>query len=267
MLETVVEQSRAILGPEHPDTLTRINNLANEYVKAGRVAAASPLLEEVLRVRRRKLDPHHPDALLSMSNLAYADMADGRIDEAIALYQEILAAQGEARTGSSRRRQHPRQPGPSLSRRRPRRRCDPAARAGRRAAEVEAGPRAPRHDQRTRPARCRLPGCETVRRRRGRATRMPGAPRQEGAGPLATLPDDEPSRGRAGRPEEVCRSRAAAGRGFRGSAGPRETAPGTAEGRAGRRRARIVAFYEAWGRSAEAANWRKRLATIADKQP
>jgi tetratricopeptide (TPR) repeat protein len=60
----------AKLGPDHPDTLASMNNLAMGYVAAGKLDLALPLLEETLKIRKAKLGPDHPDTLTSMSNLA-----------------------------------------------------------------------------------------------------------------------------------------------------------------------------------------------------
>ena len=57
------------LGPEHPDALRSMQNLAMSYSDIGRHADALKLDEEVLAVRV-KLGPDHPDTLTSMNNLA-----------------------------------------------------------------------------------------------------------------------------------------------------------------------------------------------------
>ncbi|VFM95090.1 MAG: Tetratricopeptide repeat-containing protein [Candidatus Kentron sp. G] len=42
--------AEAELGPEHPDTLTSLNNLAMLYESQGRYGEAEPLLQQVLRL-------------------------------------------------------------------------------------------------------------------------------------------------------------------------------------------------------------------------
>src|SRR5262245_36698024 len=42
------------LGPDHPDTLTSMNDLANGYFDAGQLDRALPLVEETLKLRRLK---------------------------------------------------------------------------------------------------------------------------------------------------------------------------------------------------------------------
>ena len=77
-------------GPDHPDTLQSMNNLASFYAKAGRSNEALALREETLRLRKAQLGPDHPDTLQSMSNLAVSYEDVGRNDEALALREKTL---------------------------------------------------------------------------------------------------------------------------------------------------------------------------------
>jgi serine/threonine protein kinase len=79
------------LGPDHPETLRSMHDLANCYRDLGRYAEAFRLYEETLALRKTKLGPDHPDTLASMSSLAnsYSDL--GRYAEAFRLYEETLA--------------------------------------------------------------------------------------------------------------------------------------------------------------------------------
>ena len=81
---------KAKLGPDHPDTLTSMNNLAMAYQDAGKLDLALPLFEETLRLRKAKLGPDHPDTLTSMNNLAMAYQDAGKLDLALPLYEETL---------------------------------------------------------------------------------------------------------------------------------------------------------------------------------
>jgi nucleoside phosphorylase/tetratricopeptide (TPR) repeat protein len=58
-------------GPEHPDTLTSMANLASTYRKQGRWHEAEKLDVEVLEMRKALLGAEHPGTLTSMANLAY----------------------------------------------------------------------------------------------------------------------------------------------------------------------------------------------------
>ncbi len=89
--EQALTLARRAFGPEHPDTLMSMNNLASLYADQGRYGEAEPLYVETLAISTRVLGPEHPDTLMSMNNLAslYADQ--GRYGEAEPLYVETLA--------------------------------------------------------------------------------------------------------------------------------------------------------------------------------
>jgi serine/threonine protein kinase len=72
LLEQAVAERQKHLGPDHPDTLASMNNLARAYQDAGQLDRALPLLEETLAKRKAKLGPDHPATLTSMNNLAGA---------------------------------------------------------------------------------------------------------------------------------------------------------------------------------------------------
>jgi eukaryotic-like serine/threonine-protein kinase len=78
------------LGPDHPDTLTTQDELANAYLDAGRMADAIALHEETLRLRTSRLGPDHLDTLTSRNNLGSAYIDAGRVVEAIAMLGETL---------------------------------------------------------------------------------------------------------------------------------------------------------------------------------
>jgi eukaryotic-like serine/threonine-protein kinase len=81
---------RQYLGPEHPDTLASMNNLALTYQDAGRRDEALPLYEETLKLRKAQLGPEHPDTLQSMNNLAFAYRDAGKLDLAVPLLEETF---------------------------------------------------------------------------------------------------------------------------------------------------------------------------------
>ena len=74
-----------MMGPEHPDTLSSRNNLANGYQSAGRNDDAIRLDEQTLEVRERVLGSEHSDTLQSRNNLADGYRAAGRADDAVKL--------------------------------------------------------------------------------------------------------------------------------------------------------------------------------------
>ena len=58
---------KTVLGPEHPDTLTSMHNLASTYRDQGRWTEAEKLFVQVMETEKTVLGPEHPDTLTSMS--------------------------------------------------------------------------------------------------------------------------------------------------------------------------------------------------------
>jgi hypothetical protein len=71
----VIETSKRILRPEHPDTLTSMGNLASTYGNQGRRKEAEELKVQVMKTRKKVLGEEHPNTLTTMNNLAstYSD--------------------------------------------------------------------------------------------------------------------------------------------------------------------------------------------------
>jgi hypothetical protein len=59
-----------VLGPEHPNTLTSVNNRAALLETKGEYAAAEHLYRRALESARKVLGPDHPRAKLFERNLA-----------------------------------------------------------------------------------------------------------------------------------------------------------------------------------------------------
>jgi tetratricopeptide (TPR) repeat protein len=89
--EGLLSDREQALGPDHPDTLTSRNDLANAYRAAGRTGEAITLHEQTLADRERTQGPDHLDTLSSRNNLATAYQAAGRTGEAITLHEQTLA--------------------------------------------------------------------------------------------------------------------------------------------------------------------------------
>jgi tetratricopeptide (TPR) repeat protein len=88
----VMQVRERVLGPEHPDTLASVNNLAELYQGQGRYTEAEPLYQRALAARERVVGLEHPDTLTSVNNLAYLYESQGRYTETEALLQRALAA-------------------------------------------------------------------------------------------------------------------------------------------------------------------------------
>jgi tetratricopeptide (TPR) repeat protein len=81
---------RRVLGSEHPNTLNSMNNLAAAYVGQGKYAPAEALYGQALETRRRVLGPEHPDTLTSMNNIANAYTRQRKYAQAEDLFNRTL---------------------------------------------------------------------------------------------------------------------------------------------------------------------------------
>ena len=81
---------KRVLGPDHPDTLRTMTDLALAYQGQGRYGEAERLDAEILEIQQRVLGPEHEDVLWSMNNLALAYQSEGRYDEAERLHLKTL---------------------------------------------------------------------------------------------------------------------------------------------------------------------------------
>lgn len=79
------------LGPDHPDTLGSMNDLATSYVYLGRLTEALKLFDETLALRQVKLGPEHPDTLRTMAHLANCYNELRRYADALQLHEATLA--------------------------------------------------------------------------------------------------------------------------------------------------------------------------------
>jgi tetratricopeptide (TPR) repeat protein/tRNA A-37 threonylcarbamoyl transferase component Bud32 len=79
-----------VLGEEHPETLSIMNDLADVYTQEGKTAAAQSLLTKVVEMRRRILPEDHPDTLSSLDHLAATYYAGGKYTQAEALEAKVL---------------------------------------------------------------------------------------------------------------------------------------------------------------------------------
>jgi serine/threonine protein kinase len=80
----------SLLGPDHSDTLTSMNDLSLAYRDAGKIDRALSLLEEILTLRKAKLGPDSSGSLFEKNYRAVGNRDDGRIDRAIPLLKGEL---------------------------------------------------------------------------------------------------------------------------------------------------------------------------------
>jgi tetratricopeptide (TPR) repeat protein len=96
LLRDVLAIVEKALGPEHPDTAKRLNDLASVLQAQGDFARARPLYERALAIHEKVL-PEHPDTAWSLNNLAHqlkdqGDLAGARllIERALAIREKTL---------------------------------------------------------------------------------------------------------------------------------------------------------------------------------
>lgn len=97
----ILKETERLLGPEHPDTLSSANNLANLLSDQGDYRGAEPLYRRALAGREKVLGPEHPESLESMEDLAgilkqIADYAGAKT-----LYRRAMEARGKNRGWAS----------------------------------------------------------------------------------------------------------------------------------------------------------------------
>jgi tetratricopeptide (TPR) repeat protein len=85
-----LEISRKVLGDEHPDTATRLNNLGCLYSSMADYAKAEPLYRQSLEIYRKVLGDEHPDTATSLNNLGYLYSTMADYAKAESLYRQSL---------------------------------------------------------------------------------------------------------------------------------------------------------------------------------
>jgi tetratricopeptide (TPR) repeat protein len=91
LLERALAIREKVLGSEHPDTATSLNNLASLVHAQGDLAGARPLLERALAIREKVLGPEHIHTAFSLVNLAGLLESQGDVAGALPLFERALA--------------------------------------------------------------------------------------------------------------------------------------------------------------------------------
>ncbi|KAJ5207451.1 FabD/lysophospholipase-like protein [Penicillium cf. griseofulvum] len=90
MCQITLEYRERVRGPEHPNTLTSVNNLGLVLNMQGKYAEAEALYRRALQDREKVQGPEHPDTLTSVNNLGFVLNKRGKYTEAEALYRRAL---------------------------------------------------------------------------------------------------------------------------------------------------------------------------------
>jgi serine/threonine protein kinase len=91
LFEETLRLMKARHGADHPNTLISMGNLALCYLDAGKPDQALPLSEEALKLVMAKEGPDHPSTFRSLNNPARAYQAAGKLDRALPLFQQAAA--------------------------------------------------------------------------------------------------------------------------------------------------------------------------------
>jgi tetratricopeptide (TPR) repeat protein len=88
--ERLLSINKRVLGPEHPDTATSLNNLAGLYDEMGYYAKAESLFQQALHIWKKIGGPEHPYTAISLNNLALLYCHMGAYAKAEPFYQQAL---------------------------------------------------------------------------------------------------------------------------------------------------------------------------------
>jgi tetratricopeptide (TPR) repeat protein len=80
-----------VLGPDHPDTASSLNNLGYLLQAQGDLAGALPYFERALAIREKALGLDHPDTARSLNNLGALLDSQGDLTGARPYYERALA--------------------------------------------------------------------------------------------------------------------------------------------------------------------------------
>ena len=80
----------SILGPEHPDSLNSMNNLALVLDSQGKYDVAEEMYRQTLELHKKVLGSDHPDTLISMGSLASVLGRQGKYEVAEEMHRQAL---------------------------------------------------------------------------------------------------------------------------------------------------------------------------------
>ena len=90
MEEVALTVRRELLGEEHPNTLSSMNNLAYVLSDQGKNEQAEEIHRQALRLRETVLGKEHPSTLTSMNNLATVLSGQGKYEQAGEMHRQEL---------------------------------------------------------------------------------------------------------------------------------------------------------------------------------
>ncbi|RPA91598.1 hypothetical protein L873DRAFT_1713537 [Choiromyces venosus 120613-1] len=90
MHRRALESTEKVLGPDHPETLASVNNLASVLQDLGRYAESETMHRRALESTEKVLGPDHPETLAIVNNLALVLRDLGRYAESARLSRRAL---------------------------------------------------------------------------------------------------------------------------------------------------------------------------------
>jgi tetratricopeptide (TPR) repeat protein len=94
--EKLLSMARRELGPEDPDTVMILYNLAVLYDEMGDYAKAEPLYQQALQIRKKTRGPAHPDTADSLEGLGVLYVTMGDYARAEPLLEQALQIKRKA---------------------------------------------------------------------------------------------------------------------------------------------------------------------------
>uniref|UniRef100_A0A9J7Y8Q5 Kinesin light chain n=1 Tax=Cyprinus carpio carpio TaxID=630221 RepID=A0A9J7Y8Q5_CYPCA len=96
----VLLSHRTLLGKDHPDVASQLNNLALDCQNQGKYEEVECYYRRALKIDECKLGPDDPNVPKTKNNLASCLFKQGKYKEAEVLYKEILTSAHEKEFGS-----------------------------------------------------------------------------------------------------------------------------------------------------------------------
>lgn len=94
-LREALATRQRVLGDEHPDVATGMNNLATLLRLRGNHTEAEPLLRQTIAMRRRLFGEEHPEIASALNDFATLLQRQGKYDEAESVFRQALAMRRE----------------------------------------------------------------------------------------------------------------------------------------------------------------------------
>ena len=90
LYQRTLDMRQQLVGLEHADTASMLNDLAKLYVLEGKYEQAEPLLQQTLAIRERVLGPEHREIAMTLKDLGWLYSSQGKYQQAEPLLQSAL---------------------------------------------------------------------------------------------------------------------------------------------------------------------------------